>query len=239
MRRFEDDLRTAGRPGGRRGEELTPHWVPMNIAPRLFQPSAAEGPDPHLPRTATVSCTTMRRRSRRPAEVTPRRRHGARRRRQPTGIPDPPAPARWSSSGTGGRRGKACAYLGETTNNVAEYRALLLALEEAARHAVSSLTVHIRLGTPRPAVEGEVQRWKRAPPAAPRGGVPPVARFPGGPYTARYRARRTGGRIPWRTSRSISTGKDKSSEEARWPPVPAPHRRGREESPGSAGQGAG
>jgi ribonuclease HI len=35
-----------------------------------------------------------------------------------------------------------CAYLGETTNNVAEYRALLLALEEAARHAVSSLIVH-------------------------------------------------------------------------------------------------
>jgi ribonuclease HI len=32
-------------------------------------------------------------------------------------------------------------YLGETTNNVAEYRALLLALEEAARHAVSSITV--------------------------------------------------------------------------------------------------
>jgi ribonuclease HI len=35
-----------------------------------------------------------------------------------------------------------CSYLGETTNNVAEYRALLLALEEAVRHAVSSLTVH-------------------------------------------------------------------------------------------------
>lgn len=35
-----------------------------------------------------------------------------------------------------------CAYLGETTNNVAEYRALLLALEEASRHAVSSITVH-------------------------------------------------------------------------------------------------
>ena len=35
-----------------------------------------------------------------------------------------------------------CSYLGETTNNVAEYSALLLALEEVARHAVSSLTVH-------------------------------------------------------------------------------------------------
>ena len=34
-----------------------------------------------------------------------------------------------------------CEYLGETTNNVAEYRALLLALEEAARHEVSFLTV--------------------------------------------------------------------------------------------------
>jgi ribonuclease HI len=31
---------------------------------------------------------------------------------------------------------------GRAPNNVAEYRALLLALEEAARHAVSSLTVH-------------------------------------------------------------------------------------------------
>jgi len=35
-----------------------------------------------------------------------------------------------------------CAYIGETTNNVAEYRALLLALEEAGRHAASSLTVY-------------------------------------------------------------------------------------------------
>jgi ribonuclease HI len=35
-----------------------------------------------------------------------------------------------------------CAYIGETTNNVAEYRALLLALEEAERHAPDSLTVY-------------------------------------------------------------------------------------------------
>lgn len=35
-----------------------------------------------------------------------------------------------------------CAYLGETTNNVAEYRALLLALEEVERHSVSSLLIH-------------------------------------------------------------------------------------------------
>jgi ribonuclease HI len=34
-----------------------------------------------------------------------------------------------------------CAYLGETTNNVAEYRALLLALEEVGRHSPESLTV--------------------------------------------------------------------------------------------------
>ncbi len=34
------------------------------------------------------------------------------------------------------------AYIGETTNNVAEYRALLLALEEAGRHAPGSLTVY-------------------------------------------------------------------------------------------------
>ena len=34
-----------------------------------------------------------------------------------------------------------CAYIGETTNNVAEYRALLLALEEAGRHDTESLTV--------------------------------------------------------------------------------------------------
>lgn len=33
------------------------------------------------------------------------------------------------------------AYIGETTNNVAEYRALLLALEEAARHVPERLTV--------------------------------------------------------------------------------------------------
>lgn len=35
-----------------------------------------------------------------------------------------------------------CSYLGETTNNVAEYRALLLALEEVALHSVSSVTIH-------------------------------------------------------------------------------------------------
>ncbi|GAB4228005.1 MAG: ribonuclease HI family protein [Deltaproteobacteria bacterium] len=34
-----------------------------------------------------------------------------------------------------------CDYIGETTNNVAEYRALLMALEEAGRHACASLTV--------------------------------------------------------------------------------------------------
>lgn len=35
-----------------------------------------------------------------------------------------------------------CAYIGETTNNVAEYRALLLALEEAGRHVAASLTIY-------------------------------------------------------------------------------------------------
>ena len=34
------------------------------------------------------------------------------------------------------------AYIGETTNNVAEYRALLLALEEAGRHGAGSITVY-------------------------------------------------------------------------------------------------
>ncbi len=33
-------------------------------------------------------------------------------------------------------------YIGETTNNVAEYRALLMALEEAGRHASGPLTVY-------------------------------------------------------------------------------------------------
>ena len=34
-----------------------------------------------------------------------------------------------------------CAYIGETTNNVAEYRALLLALAEAEKLSPSSITV--------------------------------------------------------------------------------------------------
>ena len=34
-----------------------------------------------------------------------------------------------------------CEYIGETTNNVAEYRALLLALEEAEKLSPSSVTV--------------------------------------------------------------------------------------------------
>jgi ribonuclease HI len=37
---------------------------------------------------------------------------------------------------------EVCAYIGETTNNVAEYRALLLALEEAGRHRPEHLTVY-------------------------------------------------------------------------------------------------
>jgi ribonuclease HI len=34
------------------------------------------------------------------------------------------------------------AYIGETTNNVAEYRALLMALDEAGRHEAQSITVY-------------------------------------------------------------------------------------------------
>ena len=34
------------------------------------------------------------------------------------------------------------AYIGEATNNVAEYRALLMALEEAGRHGAQSITVY-------------------------------------------------------------------------------------------------
>ena len=34
------------------------------------------------------------------------------------------------------------AYIGETTNNVAEYRALLMALDEAARHGAQPVTVY-------------------------------------------------------------------------------------------------
>ena len=34
------------------------------------------------------------------------------------------------------------AYIGEATNNVAEYRALLMALEEAVRHGARSITVY-------------------------------------------------------------------------------------------------
>jgi len=44
------------------------------------------------------------------------------------------------SDGTPSR--ELSAYIGETTNNVAEYRALLMALEEAGRHGARSITVY-------------------------------------------------------------------------------------------------
>jgi ribonuclease HI len=40
-----------------------------------------------------------------------------------------------------GERIELCAYIGETTNNVAEYRALLLALAEAEKLRPASITV--------------------------------------------------------------------------------------------------
>jgi ribonuclease HI len=58
------------------------------------------------------------------------------------GNPGPSGAGAVVEFGDGRTPRELCAYLGETTNNVAEYRALLLALEEAARHKVSSLTVH-------------------------------------------------------------------------------------------------
>ena len=57
------------------------------------------------------------------------------------GNPGPAGAGAVIEFGDGRAPRELCAYLGETTNNVAEYRALLLALEEAGRHAVSSLTV--------------------------------------------------------------------------------------------------
>lgn len=44
------------------------------------------------------------------------------------------------AEGTGERR-EFCAYIGETTNNVAEYRALLMALKEAEKLSPPSVTV--------------------------------------------------------------------------------------------------
>lgn len=58
------------------------------------------------------------------------------------GNPGPSGAGAVVEFGDGRAPTELCSYLGETTNNVAEYRALLLALEEAVRHAVSSLTVH-------------------------------------------------------------------------------------------------
>jgi ribonuclease HI len=57
------------------------------------------------------------------------------------GNPGPSGAGAVVEFGDGRAPRELCSYLGET-NNVAEYRALLLALEEAARHTVSSITVH-------------------------------------------------------------------------------------------------
>jgi ribonuclease HI len=57
------------------------------------------------------------------------------------GNPGPSGAGAVVEFGDGRAPRELCAYLGETTNNVAEYRALLLALEEASRHSVSSITV--------------------------------------------------------------------------------------------------
>jgi ribonuclease HI len=58
------------------------------------------------------------------------------------GNPGPSGAGAVVEFGDGREARELCAYLGETTNNVAEYRALLLALEEVERYAVSSLLIH-------------------------------------------------------------------------------------------------
>ncbi len=58
------------------------------------------------------------------------------------GNPGPAGAGALVEFGDGREPKELCLYLGETTNNVAEYRALLLALEEASLHPASSLTVH-------------------------------------------------------------------------------------------------
>jgi len=189
-----------------------------------------------------VSCISRRWRSRRPAS-DPCRHHGTRRRRQPRN-PGPSGAGAVVEFGDGRAPRELCSYLGEATNNVAEYRALLLALEEAARHAVSSITVHsdsellvrqlrgeykVKAEHLRP-LHAEACRRLRVFPASvycmyrarkPEGG------FPGEPRDRSAPERRRvcpGIRRPDRTIYSW-TGPE-SSEEARWPPVPAPHRRG-------------
>ena len=57
------------------------------------------------------------------------------------GNPGPAGAGAVVEFGDGRTPRELCSYLGETTNNVAEYRALLLALEEAATYSVSSITV--------------------------------------------------------------------------------------------------
>ena len=57
------------------------------------------------------------------------------------GNPGPSGAGAVIEFGDGREPRELCRYLGETTNNVAEYRALLLALEEAAGLAAASITV--------------------------------------------------------------------------------------------------
>ncbi len=136
--------------------------------------------------------------------------------------------------GDGRRPIELCAYIGETTNNVAEYRALLLALEEAGRHAPScDLTVYsdsellvrqingeykVKAAHLRP-LHLEAVRRLRAFPAA--------------------RILHVGREENRRADLLANLAIDQHRKDVRGGQAAAGPHGGREESPGSAGQGAG
>ncbi len=57
------------------------------------------------------------------------------------GNPGPAGAGAWIRDASGATLDEATLYLGETTNNVAEYRALLLALERAAELGINELEI--------------------------------------------------------------------------------------------------
>jgi ribonuclease HI len=129
-----------------------------------------------------------------------------------------------------------CAYIGETTNNVAEYRALNLGLEEAGKLDPSALTVLLDSELLVRQLSGEYK--VRAEHLRPLHGdaCRRLRRFPG--VRILHVRREENMKADLLANRAIDAHlRERRLEEAMRPP--APDLREREESPGSAGQGAG
>jgi ribonuclease HI len=138
-RRFEMIFDRRDGHRDRPGEEAVVRGMPYEPLPPALQPAAAGRPDSHLsqlqpdPLLRGAGGGAFRRMKGKSLTL---RTDGASR-----GNPGPAGVGAVIEIDGTGEQIELCAYIGEATNNVAEYRALLLALAEAEKMSPASLTV--------------------------------------------------------------------------------------------------